>query len=430
MKLKLGTFEVKDVVAADRTYFEKNILYINVEEIRSRILKDSAFEDVKVDIVKPGEEKRIIHVLDTLEPRIKLDEGMSAFPGQDATMPYTVGSGTTYRLKGVTVMESAELPWRAGGLLIPREGIVDMVGPGKWYSPFHEYINIVLSFKIAEGYSDIEYDQSVRTAGVRISKYLAECVVNLEPDTMEKWSNDEINPELPNVVYIHQYQSQGNFAHTYSYGKSMYENLPTLISPNELIDGAIVSSNYAYACYKTPTFLHCNNPVMWELYKGHGIKHNFLGVIISRGHNYTFAEKLRSAQFAAKIAGEIKADGAIITWEGGGNSIIEAMQTVKACENRGIKTVIMGYELGGPNGDEVAMLDNVQEATAIVSSGSIDKKIVLPPLQPIGGKYLRLSPETGGIDVDASGALEFPISHEMYCGSNHTGFSRLTARNY
>ena len=62
-------------------------------------------------------------------------------------------------------------------------------------------------------------------------------------------------------------------------------------------------------------------------------------MIISRGHNYTFNEKLRSAQFSAKIAKEIGADGAIITWEGG-NSIIEAMQTVKACEDNGIKTVI------------------------------------------------------------------------------------------
>ena len=145
-------------------------------------------------------------------------------------------------------------------------------------------------------------------------------------------------------------------------------------------------------------------------------------------------KKQRSAQFAAKIAKEIGAEGAIITWEGGGNSIIEAMQTVKACENNGIKTVIMGYELGGPDGDAIAMLDNVKEADAIVSSGSIDKKIMLPPLKAIGGDTLRLSPETehgsGTVRIDANGPLEFLISHEMYCGANHTGFSRLAAREY
>lgn len=434
MKLKLGTFEVKDVVCGSATAYAGGVLTIDAAQIRDMVLQDTALADVSVDVVRPGEAKRIIHVLDALEPRIKLDAEMTAFPGQLGTAPVTVGSGTTHRLSGVAVMQCAELPLRAGGLLIAREAIVDMVGPGTCYSPFSDCVNIVLSIAIAEGYSDIEYDDAVRAAGVKVSKYLAETTRNLQPDAYETWSNDERDPELPNVVYIHQYQSQGTFAHTFSYGKHMYENLPTLMSPNELIDGALVSGNYAYGCFKTPTWLHCNNPVLWDLYRGHGKEHNFLGVIISRGHNYTFYEKQRSAQFAAKIAREIGAVGAIITWEGGGNSIIEAMQTVKACENIGIKTVIMGYELGGPSGDAIAMLDFVKEANAIVSSGSIDKKITLPALTAVGGGTLRLSPETehgsGAVRIDANGPLEFLISHEMYCGSNHTGFSRLTAREY
>ena len=70
----------------------------------------------------------------------------------------------------------------------------------------------------------------------------------------------------------------------------------------------------------------------------------------------------------------------------------------------------------------MALLDSVEEADAIISAGSIDKKIKLPKLQTIGGKELRLFQETGGIRVDASGPLEFEISHEMYCGANQTGF--------
>lgn len=430
MKLKLGTFAVTDVVAADRTFFNNGTLSINVEEITSIILADNTLEKAEIHIVKPNENKRIVHVLDALEPRIKLDDMLSAFPGEDATLPYTVGSGTTYRLEGLAVMTSALLPIRAGGLLIPREAIVDMVGPGRHYSPFYRTINIVLSLGIADGYSDIEYERAVRRAGVIISKYLAETTRNLEPDLLEEWTNEKQDPNLPNIVYIHQYQSQGTNAYTYSYGKHMFENLPTLLNPNELLDGAMVSSNFAYGCFKTPTYLHCNNPVLWELYKGHGKIHNFAGVVISRGHNYTFAEKLRSAQFAAKIAKEIGAHGAVITWEGGGNSIIEAMQTVRACENIGVKTVIIGYELGGPLGDELALLDSVEEADAIVSTGSIDKAVSLPELEPIGGEHLRLSPETGGKLVPARGPLEFPIAHEMYCGSGHTGFGYLTSREY
>lgn len=429
MKLNLGTFNVEDVVFAGETAFADGVLKINEQEIKDLVLQDSNLAAVRVDIVKPGEHKRIIHVLDVIEPRVKLDDGLECFPGF-MSAPVTVGSGTTYRLSGVTVMESAELPWDAGGLLIPREGIIDMVGLGKYYSPFHETINVVLSFELAKGKSDAEYDASVRLAGIKVSKHLAETVRDLEPDDMEVYATDNCNSDLPNVVYIHQYQSQGTYAHTYSYGKHMYENLPTVINPNEMIDGALVSGNYVYACFKTPTYLHCNNPVMMELYKGHGIKHNFAGVVISRGHNYTFYEKLRSAQYAAKLAKELNAQGAIITWEGGGNSVIEAMQTVKACEDLGIKTVIVGYEMGGPQGDAIALLDSVEEADAIVSTGSIEKKIVLPPLTPVGGKELRLARELGGVRIDASQRLEFDISHEMYCGANQTGFGLITAENY
>ena len=429
MKLNLGTFKVTDVVLGRGTSFADGVLTIDEQEIRDLVTQDSNLASVQADIVKPGEPKRIIHVLDVIEPRIKLDSGLQSFPGF-LSAPVTVGRGTTYRLSGAAVVESAELPWDAGGLLIPREGIIDMVGPGRYYSPFHETINVVLRFELARGRSDLEYDASVRLAGIKVSKYLAETVRSLTPDIMEVFSTENRQSDLPNVVQIHQYQSQGTYAHTYCYGKHMYENLPTVINPNEMIDGALVSGNFAYACFKTPTYLHCNNPVLLELYKGHGTRHNFAGVIIARGHNYTFDEKLRSAQYAAKLAKELDAQGAVITWEGGGNAVIEAMQTVKACEELGIRTVIIAYEMGGPKGDDVALLDSVEEADAIVSAGSIEKRITLPPLTPVGGRELRLAKELGGIRVDASASLKFDISHEMYCGANQTGFGLITAEDY
>jgi sarcosine reductase len=429
MKLIIGKFYVHDAKFGDETKLCDGVLTISRDKVMSLILEDSNIQDVQIDIVRPGEEKRIIHVLDTIEPRIKLEQNTCTFPGF-LCPPLTAGYGTTYCLKGIAVMESAELPWDAGGLLIPREGIVDMVGPGKHYSPFSETVNIVLSFSLSPGKSDIEYDASVRMAGLRVSHYLASTAKEMAPDEVETLHIDDIDPHLPNVVYIHQVQSQGTYAHTYIYGKDVYGVLPTLLHPNELFDGAVVSGNYVYACFKTPTYLHCNNPVVLELYKYHGIRHNFMGVILSRGHNYTFDEKLRSAQFAAKIAKQLRAHGAIITWEGGGNSIIEAMQTVKACENQGIKTVIIAYEMGGIDGDGIPLLDSVEQAKAIVSAGSIEKKIILPPLSTVGGPTLRLARELGGVREDAKAGLQFVNSHEMYCGASQVGFGHIAARDY
>ena len=57
-------------------------------------------------------------------------------------------------------MESAELPWMRA-VSDTKEGIVDMVGPGKHYSPFSETVNIVY-LSLSPGKSDIEYDASMR----------------------------------------------------------------------------------------------------------------------------------------------------------------------------------------------------------------------------------------------------------------------------
>ena len=105
-----------------------------------------------------------------------------------------------------------------------------------------------------------------------------------------------------------------------------------------MLDGAVVSGNYKNPI-KVPTMLHCNNPVVLELCRRHGRDLNFIGVILSRGHHDTHMLKERSAQYAAKLASLIGADGVILTMEGSGNTTIDFMQTVKACEQRGVKTV-------------------------------------------------------------------------------------------
>ena len=68
MKLNLGTFEVKDVILHTETMFANGVLNIDAQEVRELVLQDANLADVRIDIVKPGEAKRIIHVLDVLEP--------------------------------------------------------------------------------------------------------------------------------------------------------------------------------------------------------------------------------------------------------------------------------------------------------------------------------------------------------------------------
>lgn len=57
----------------------------------------------------PGEATRIVHVLDAVEPRIKVGGDTVAFPGFLGPAR-TVGAGITRRLGGLAVLQCGQLP--------------------------------------------------------------------------------------------------------------------------------------------------------------------------------------------------------------------------------------------------------------------------------------------------------------------------------
>src|SRR2546426_8159646 len=69
MKLRLESCPVTALAFGSQTAFRDGTLTINPEEIRSLAGDDTCIADVQVELVSPGEETRIIHVLDALEPR-------------------------------------------------------------------------------------------------------------------------------------------------------------------------------------------------------------------------------------------------------------------------------------------------------------------------------------------------------------------------
>src|SRR3990172_6638765 len=105
MKLELGTFHIKDLILASKTHLDKGTLYVNSKELRDLLFQDSNFSDVELDIAKPGEMTRIVHALDVIEPRIKVDGPGSIFPGFLGPCN-TVGRGRTHRLSGMAVVET------------------------------------------------------------------------------------------------------------------------------------------------------------------------------------------------------------------------------------------------------------------------------------------------------------------------------------
>jgi sarcosine reductase len=193
--------------------------------------------------------------------------------------------------------------------------------------------------------------------------------------------------------------------------------------PNEVLDGAIVSSNFIIACQKNPSYLHVNNPVVLELSRRSGQELKLLAVIIANEHN-TLREKDRSAKFAAKLGKQLGASGAIITQEGGGHADTDLMMTCKECEEVGIRTVIVANEIAGPKGDLPSLVDSVSEADAVVTTGNNDMQVELPAMsRAIGGESIA------GIPGPAEGAFTTALGR-LYTATNQLGAYRLTVRGY
>ena len=119
------------------------------------------------------------------------------------------------------------------------------------------------------------------------------------------------------------------------------------------------------------------------------------------------------------------------TWEGGGNSIVDAMLTIAACERLGIKTAAVAYEMGDEDAADVLLLDSVPEANALVSAGSTKRGIHLPRVERVvGGNALRLRPEVGGEFEPAEGPMDIENPYLLYVSAGQTGFGTLAGVAY
>ena len=429
MKLKLESFQVNGICLGSRTAFSRGTLTIDTEELCRVARYNDSVAAVKVELVSPGEETRIIHVLDAIEPRAKVNGDRTAFPGFLAPAR-TVGGGTTRRLMGMAVLQSAQLPQPTGGILEFNEGIIDMSGPGADLCACSNTHNLVLLFTPSSGAANAEFENAIRLGSIRASRYLVETALDGSiPDEIEEFELGPADPDLPRVVYIDQVQQQGFLVQTFLYGQPV-ASLPTILHPNEYFDGAVVSGNYRNMM-KVPTWLRLNHPVIHELYRHHGRDLNFVGVILCRGHHDDHELKERNGYMVANVARMLGAQAAVMTLEGTGNTWVDFMQSVKALEQSGIRTVQIVHELGGIDGKDWPIVDYVQEANAIVTGGGADRRFTVPSMKRVvGGSDLVFSSnEEWGQRLNAADCLTIS-AHEMYAGFWMMQANGHTARDF
>ncbi|MBI4494947.1 MAG: hypothetical protein HY690_19410 [Chloroflexi bacterium] len=432
MRLEIASFSTRDIQFSHRTRFEQGVLYVDRDELRALALQGGDFEDVSVEIVRPGEAVRLIHVMDAVEPRYKPGTG-SNFPGFVGPRK-TVGEGRTHRLAGIAVTSLGEPV--AGEPTYWREAIIDMAGPGAEVVPFSTMLNLVLDFKPHPKYLDPtqpeakirnlmvgsalaqRYNRAVRVAQLKAAAHLARTTVGMATDDLQVYELATVDASLPRVVFLFQ------IAEIAIYGDAIEGILPSLIHPNEILDGALINvlSN-SHAGSRCATFFHQKHAIVEQLYARHGTDLNFVGAIVYPMAADDLDKKELMAEYAVKLARMLGAQGACSSLSSGGHPYMEFMLICQKCEQAGIKTVQVTAEVYGTP-EDAGFVYFVPEAVAIVTTGRTTQRIELPAMpRVLGGSQFFDLPDAPG------GRLDIPLRY-LFGACSSTGYGPLTVREH
>jgi glycine reductase len=341
-----------------------------------------------------------------------------------------VGEGRTHRLTGMGVVEVSSVNWHdAGGDFV--ETYLDMSGHyGEMY-PYAKLVNLCLVVEPDPTLGEEIKNYAVHKAALAVVDQLGEAVRSLTPPEREVFELRPVDPALPRVVYIwcvHSPQAMSGSPTAFctaTYGLTQLTP-PWYLHPNEILDGALTGP---YRTAFAMSWTVANNPLFLDLYRRHGKDWNFLGVISLRTEWTTQTEKQLMANQTAKLAKQLGAQGAVVTWDAGGNEFIEVVRSIQACERLGIKTVFLTSEDDATDGAPT-MLEPLPEADAIVSTSffknvtlgvpeapAVARVIGLPTRKVLRGSTIGLH---GGADatLPTAGPLPVPWRYDDHYGFN------------
>ena len=435
MRLELAEFPVKQIRLGNRFRYANEVLDIDEGALLALVSEDQRISDSKFEVAAPGEKTRVTGIRDIVEPRYKISGGGQVFAGALGPVE-TLGSGRTHRLSGMTVVLAAEYEGAIrAGTTVQRSAILDMSGPGAEVSRFSRYVHLVVSFKIDPSLGELDAHGAIQAAELKVAQRLARVTADVPPPRISVFDLSERNPDLPNVMLIQGCITDPQHVHSGIgyYGLSLRNSLSTFIHPNELFDGAItVDTTRSGRGYYPTTWDWQNHPLMLELYGAHGKTLNFVGVVLQRIRFENSHGKEVGAQNAALLAKAMGAEGALVTWIGGGNAFVDVMFTVRACERAGIKTTLVTYENGGRDGKDSPVLFYLPEANAVVSTGALDRVLELPAVERVVGAYERIKifPFPGAPRIAAREPLALEARDVIIGGADIWGSGQFRCEEY
>jgi glycine reductase len=401
--------EVRELVLGDRTTYSDGRLTVSPADAGA-LVADPALAAVRIACAAPGEAVRIVGALDAVQPCSKGPGGDGVFPGfVGPAMP--PGRGETHVLRGAAVVAAGHLP-RA------QEAVIDMSGPAAPMSPLAFTHNLVIEFDPAPDAPWEDVEAAVRRGLLRVAVHLADAALDAEPDAVEELPGPGGGPAgRPRVGIVTNLQTQGKYKDVFVYGRSLSGGLPTVISPNELDDGAVVSGQYGHPALKNPTYLHQTHPVVAALRARDDV---CLAALVLCPEPVGQAAKEMVAAHAARLCRALRLDAAILTKEGGGNADADVALKMDRLEEEGIVAVGIFAEMAGRDGTGPPLVVPPTRATAMVSVGNYDERVLLPACdRALGGDRVAL------LDRPATDELELPVA-AIYCALSPLGWGRLT----
>jgi glycine reductase len=385
MQLKLAYHPVTSIGFGTDLVLDGTRLTVNQDELRAIVLEDSIFDAVDFAIAAPNDSLRAGPVFDIVEPRAKAAGGSPDWPGILGA-PQTAGNGTTHVLTGAAVTmlreDSSGDSRGATGYVLEMSGAP---AAGSHYGTLQHLIVVPHS---RAAISAAARQRGYRLAQLKIAVRLAQAAFRINPERTEVFDNDdaETRAGLPRLVYIGQIfsrQRKPQADEHILYGADTDGMLPTLLHPNEWLDGALVPSYHA-SIGGAETYFYQNHPVILELYRRHRAGEiNFAGTVATVASANNF-DRERNTRFTANLAKwALRADAAVLTKFGGGVPHTDLSETARLLEITGVKTAVQVTDLARDHRVESALLFNFPEVDAIVCIGGNDTHWKLPQVERV-----------------------------------------------
>lgn len=376
MKLQLDFVDIVDVQFGDKTCVRDGILFINKEEAEKHILADKKIGSVSIEILHPGDQVRLINLQDIVQPRCKVTPEGGDFPGYLSPI-HSAGSGHTVVLRGTAV--AVTNPDTDRGY----SAFLDMGGPVSKISRYGHMPIISLEPRKPADVECDEFDVHMKRSALNLSVYLARagigCPVNESKiRELDLWNLPK-DSDLPRVAYYYQmYTSQHDHkgvSEPFFYGTEIRHMLPTIIHPNEVLDGGIIDP---IPMKGLDTYSIQNHAVINELYDRHGKDLLFCGLIVGAAHMDP-VQRERRAMIVSGIAKEVfNADGIIITKVHGGMPHLDLASIAEECEKKGIKSVLWAQGLNSSGTIAENALFQGPLLNAVIYNGVTVERIKVP----------------------------------------------------